>query len=170
MKICPNCQFQNREGILFCEDCGQPLGDVPSVATKQFSKAKLDMTGPTNSTWGTARFGSQASLIVHIRDVANPVVLKPAERPNGEVVMGRMDITTKTSPDLDLTPFGAQEKGVSRVHATIRRNEESLLLIDLGSVNGTYLNGQRLSVDQPHVLRDGDEIRLGKLVLHVYFK
>jgi hypothetical protein len=170
MKICPNCQFQNREGILFCDNCGQPLRDVPSIATKQFSKAKLEMAGPANSTWGTARFGTQASLIVHVRDVATPVVLKPAERPTGQIVMGRMDITTKVSPDFDLTPFGAQEKGVSRVHAAIRRNEESLLLVDLGSVNGTYLNGQRLTTDQPHVLRDGDEIRLGKLVLHVYFK
>jgi len=170
MKVCPNCQFQNREGILFCEDCGQPLSDVPSVATRQLAKAKLEMPGPANSTWGTARFASQASLIVHVRDVASPIVLKLAEQTKGDIVIGRMDITTKVAPDLDLTPFGAQEKGVSRMHAIIRRNEESLLVIDLGSVNGTYLNGQRLTSDQPHVLRDGDEIRLGKLVLHVYFK
>jgi hypothetical protein len=32
------------------------------------------------------------------------------------------------------------------------------------------LNGQRLIADQPRILRDGDEIRLGKLIAHVYFK
>ena len=41
--------------------------------------------------------------------------------------------------------------------------------IKAGSHNGTYLNGQRLIAHQPRVLRDGDDIRLGFLVLRVKF-
>jgi pSer/pThr/pTyr-binding forkhead associated (FHA) protein len=85
-------------------------------------------------------------------------------------VLGRSDNTSTQKPDLDLTPYGALEKGVSRIHAAIERSEDTLTLIDMGSANGTHLNGQRLIPDQPRVLRDGDEIRLGKLVAHVYFK
>ena len=51
------------------------------------------------------------------------------------------------------------------VVTAIRRGEDTLTLVDLGSVNGTHLNGQRLVPNQPRVLRDGDEIRLGRLVV-----
>jgi predicted component of type VI protein secretion system len=86
------------------------------------------------------------------------------------MLLGRSDAGSKTAPTLDLTPYGAQEMGISRQHATIRRTDGMLTLTDLNSVNGTLLNGQRLAPNQPRVLRDGDEIRLGKLVCHVYFK
>ena len=156
------------EGIFYCEECGQIL--VGPKAAVVVSTRQL-MHGTTNeligrNTWGTARFGHEASIILHVRDAGDPVELKPAV----ETVLGRADNTNASSLGLDLTPFGAQEKGVSRTHAAIRRGEDTLTLVDLGSVNGTHLNGQRLTPNQPRVLRDGDEIRLGKLVCHVYFK
>jgi pSer/pThr/pTyr-binding forkhead associated (FHA) protein len=86
------------------------------------------------------------------------------------MILGRADSSSTQVPDLDLTPYGALEKGVSRMHAAIHRSEDTLTLVDMGSVNGTHLNGQRLIPEQPRVLRDGDEIRLGKLVAHIYFK
>jgi hypothetical protein len=49
---------------------------------------------------------------------------------------------------------------VSRRHAEIREESGAWLLRDLGSSNGTFLNGQRVQTDQP--LRPGDEISLGK--------
>ncbi|MEO0564900.1 MAG: FHA domain-containing protein, partial [Chloroflexota bacterium] len=61
------------------------------------------------------------------------------------------------------------EKGVSRVHAVIEREEDTLTIMDMGSSNGTYLNGQRLAQNQPRVIRDGDEIRFGKLTTRIYF-
>ena len=44
------------------------------------------------------------------------------------------------------------------------------MIMDRSSANGTYVNGERLIPNDPHVLRDGDEIRLGKLVAHIYFR
>ena len=56
---------------------------------------------------------------------------------------------------------------VSRRHATIHaQGEQDFLLVDLGSRNGTYLNGRR--VNQPTLLRDGDRVQVGpfNLVFH----
>lgn len=48
---------------------------------------------------------------------------------------------------------------VSRLHAKVERNGAQYLLSDIGSANGTFLNGRRLV--QPHLLLDGDVIGLG---------
>jgi pSer/pThr/pTyr-binding forkhead associated (FHA) protein len=85
-----------------------------------------------------------------------------------EISLGRLDATTATFPDIDLTTDGALEKGVSRRHAKITRKGSELYLEDLGSVNGTFLNGKRLTPYLPHVLSDRDEIRLGKISMRIH--
>ena len=167
MQLCPHCGHNNREGTLFCEECGRPLfGDAlgAATATKQLQNVPDELG--MKATWGTARFNREGSIIIHIRDATEPIVLQPRQ----QTVFGRTDPTSDSKPDLDLSPYGALEKGISRMHAAIQRGEEALTLVDLGSVNGTYLNGQRLTPNQPRVLRDGDEVRLGKLIIHIYFK
>ena len=69
----------------------------------------------------------------------------------------------------DATDHSALEKGVSRRHASIVRKDGSLYLVDKASANGTFLNGQKLVANQPRVLRDGDEVRLGRLTMLVTF-
>jgi DNA-binding response OmpR family regulator len=54
------------------------------------------------------------------------------------------------------------ERAISRVHARIERRNQGYLLIDMGSKNGTFVNGQE--VTQPQVLQDGDEIQLAMSV------
>src|SRR5512145_2674693 len=165
MIICPYCGFKNLEGILYCEDCGESLkGGNAVLPTKQLGQPCTVLAA--KATWGTARFGQDASIIIHVRDASQPVIVQPAKR----TILGRADTSSTQKPDVDLTPYGAVDKGVSRIHAAIYRNEDTLTLIDMGSANGTHLNGQRLVPDQPRILRDGDEIRLGKLVAHIYFK
>jgi pSer/pThr/pTyr-binding forkhead associated (FHA) protein len=66
-------------------------------------------------------------------------------------------------PDLDFTPHGAMRHGVSRRHALIRPSEGTLNLIDQGSTNGTWINGQRLMPGREFPLTDGDTIELGAL-------
>lgn len=167
MKTCPYCATENREGVLFCEECGHPFaGDQESVlaTTQLMREEQAGFQGRV--AWGTAHFNQDSRLLVRIRDYADAVILQPRK----ELILGRSDEVTDHSPHLDLAAYGAAEKGVSRRHAAIRQGEDTLTLIDLNSTNGTYLNGQRLLPNQPRVLRDGDEIRLGRLVFHLFFK
>lgn len=117
--------------------------------------------------WGTARFNERTTLMLFVRGAPEPFVFDATSIV--ELVIGRVDPDTGQSPDIDLEHFGGTEKGVSRRHASIIRKDGSLNIVDAGSHNGTYLNGQRLIAHQPRVLRDGDDIRLGFLVLRVKF-
>jgi pSer/pThr/pTyr-binding forkhead associated (FHA) protein len=165
MLVCAHCAHQNLEGSLFCDICGESLApNITSTATKRLDSASGDLIA--KATWGTARFGEDATITLRVRDSSDTIVLQP----NRQTFLGRIDAGNTRQPDIDLTPYGGVDKGVSRLHAVISRSEDTLTLVDLRSANGTHLNGQRLVPDQPRVLRDGDEIRLGKLVIHVYFR
>ena len=54
---------------------------------------------------------------------------------------------------------------VSRRHAEIQVSNGDILINDLGSTNGTFVNGER--IDQPRALSDGDEVRIGAVVLRL---
>jgi hypothetical protein len=169
MKQCPYCTHPNREGYFFCEECGRRLsGDATAtLPTRTFVFATKDLPKPLPATWGTSNFDINSTIVMVIRDADQPLHLNPVQ----EVSFGRLDSSSsERKPDIDLTPFGALEKGVSRLHCAIHREELTLTIVDLGSSNGTHLNGQRLTPEVPRVLRDGDEIQLGKLVTHIYFK
>ena len=163
---CTNCGNGNREGLLFCEECGQNLSSSfnATLPTRQLENDPDDSSA--KATWGSARFGNNSKIILHVRDSSEPIKLEPEKK----MVLGRYDTSSPTRPDVDFTPYGALDKGVSRSHAVIELSEDTLTLVDAGSSNGTYLNGQRLVANQPRVLRDGDEIRLGKLIAHIYFE
>jgi FHA domain-containing protein/zinc ribbon protein len=173
MQVCPNCGNRNRPGVVFCENCGASLiGDSP-INTKNIGTRGLEGALENMPATSTARspaadvFGSGTILKIEIAGV-EPLLLKPKP----ETVFGRRDPATGAMPDVDLTPFAGYRMGVSRRHAVIRQTEAEnrLDLVDLGSSNGTFLNGIRVPPNQPQRLRDGDEIRLGQMVLRIYFQ
>lgn len=51
-------------------------------------------------------------------------------------------------------------KMISRSHCKIARQGEEFVIIDLGSANGTYVNGPRIQAGQPYPIKNGDLIRL----------
>lgn len=57
--------------------------------------------------------------------------------------------------------------GLSETHCEIECTEEGFSIEDLGSVNGTYINGRRLLPNTEGTIRDGDQIRLGMAVFSV---
>nr|MBN1229872.1 FHA domain-containing protein [Anaerolineae bacterium] len=163
---CPYCHHNNMEGALVCVECGLSLwGNLQDeLPTRELPDEASELSA--KSGWGTATFLERNQIILHIRDASEPLTIAPGT----EVLIGRRDTSSGIVPDLDLTNYGALEKGVSRVHAALRRGDDVLSLVDLDSANGTFINGQRLASNQPRLVRDGDEIRLGKLVMHIYFK
>jgi FHA domain/Double zinc ribbon len=64
-------------------------------------------------------------------------------------------------PDIDVSGFPCSEV-VSRFHADIRVDGDSLYIEDIGSANGTYVNHNVLPKGNRHLLRAGDRISLGK--------
>jgi signal transduction histidine kinase len=82
----------------------------------------------------------------------------------GEVTLGR----GQDGPCfVALGPFEADLLGVSRTHAMLRPTDDKLYIIDLGSTNGTWLNGHSIGVNTPYSLTNGDLLTLGRLELTV---
>jgi pSer/pThr/pTyr-binding forkhead associated (FHA) protein len=166
MITCPRCNHSNREGSLVCGNCGHSLQGAQTAVTTQ-ALARTGEALHADPTWGTARFGPKNELVLYIPSADKTITLLPARR----TVLGRLDQNSTKVPDLDLSRYDAFSKGVSRLHAAINREDDDVLtIVDLGSANHTYVNGERLTPHDPRVLRDGDEIRLGGLTLKIYFK
>jgi pSer/pThr/pTyr-binding forkhead associated (FHA) protein len=86
-----------------------------------------------------------------------------------EFTIGRLVEGQVITPDVDLNPYDAFDKGVSRLHATIRINPENnnIHVIDLGSANGSSVNGFTIPANSEVPLNHGDILSLGKLRLKV---
>ncbi len=84
-----------------------------------------------------------------------------------EMIIGRVVQGDASPPDIDLTPYGAEELGVSRLHVSIRPDEDRLMVTDLESNNGTFLNGNRLKSEEKYYLKNGDQLQLGRLRLDI---
>lgn len=82
------------------------------------------------------------------------------------ICLGR-DLDTVNGPAIDLTDMGGAEKGVSRYHARILQQEVGPVVVDLCSLNGTFVNARRLEPYRPEVIKDGDYLHLGSLLIQV---
>ena len=78
-------------------------------------------------------------------------------------VLGRADPLSAFRPDIDFAPYGAIRHGISRRHALIRPEGDSLFLVDQNSTNGVWVNGQRLISGHDIALSDGDILEIGAL-------
>jgi hypothetical protein len=185
--VCPKCRQLNRPGILVCENCGTLLvsdkqADAEKPATKRFENEKTavddaeqtyrqatetsELVSAAMSSAGSTNFTENMVLRLEIEGAPTPILLHP----KAETSIGRRDPATGTMPDVDLSAYAGYRLGVSRKHAFIRLKNHQLEIYDLGSSNGTSVNGVRLTAHQPHVLRDGDEILLGKMMVRVLFQ
>jgi hypothetical protein len=163
--ICPTCGRSIAEiDPKICPFCGGLMVDVPITETRALDESEMDEDGVTRL--GTSHFG-RTMLLIEVRDTGDKFLIDPEQVET--LVLGRRDPFSGDLPDIDLERFNALDQGVSRKHATIVRRGTSLQIVDSGTPNGSFLNGQRLIPDQPRILRDGDQLRLGKLVLNVTF-
>lgn len=82
-----------------------------------------------------------------------------------ETLVGRRDPVTGIHPDVDLGPVDGQ-RSISRRHAKIlRQGERFFVAEEIGTMNGTFLNGLRIETGTPAEIRHGDEVRLGLVTL-----
>ncbi len=84
---------------------------------------------------------------------------------DGENLIGRMDPNRGIRPEVDLSKYDPAAR-VSRRHAKIVSQGNQFYIEDLGSANGTVINGSvRLAQGRPYVLVSGDELKLGETTL-----
>lgn len=106
--------------------------------------------------------------VIELRVVGTPIILRmPLDQ--SEVLLGRADPEHQIVPELDLTEYSGIQRGVSRRHARIIVQDNRVTIEDLGSANGTYINGRFLIQGQQYRVRSGDVLRLGYLELQVHF-
>jgi pSer/pThr/pTyr-binding forkhead associated (FHA) protein len=86
---------------------------------------------------------------------------------NKVIHLGRLDPASNIFPEVDLTGDGVEAQGVSRRHISIFKQGAGVVVEDLGSVNGTFVNGKRLDPYLPETLNDGDILQLGRLLIKV---
>jgi CRP-like cAMP-binding protein len=86
-----------------------------------------------------------------------------------ETTIGRADPVTGILPDIDLTSVDAN-RSVSRRHAKIIcSGNQYFMLEEVGTVNGTYVNDQRIPTGTPVMIHNGDGIKIGLIAMKALF-
>jgi len=86
-----------------------------------------------------------------------------------ETTIGRADPVTGILPDIDLTPVDTN-RSVSRRHAKIiKSGNDYHALEEVGTVNGTYVNDQRIPTGVPVTIHNGDLLKIGLISMKTVF-
>ena len=127
----------------------------------------VDISYDTNSLErSTKPFPRNGLLELFVVDCHDSMVVAP----QSELVLGRRSLGG-VQPHIDLSLWGAYEKGVSRCHAKLLLDADGqLCIVALDSANGTFVNGQKLETGQRYVLQEFDDIRLGHMTLNVSYQ
>jgi pSer/pThr/pTyr-binding forkhead associated (FHA) protein len=170
----------NIAGSAFCENCGTQLSGAQPAAPQEYQPPVAAPTPPQTPPPVPAQPEIQTPVAPEpaqpppaapVSTVTGRLVIQAANAslpiPEGKqtIVIGREDPVSGIFPDIDLDPYGAQEEGVGRQHAQLVLQAGQVCIEDLESVNGTVVNKQRITAHQPHPISEGDEIRLGKMVI-----
>ncbi len=147
MISCETCGAEFYPGTLFCKECGRFLLEESNQLNQKTpdQERKLHYLIPSSRRQGKL-------------DTTVPIWV------------GRADPDDQFWPQLDLTDDGGIEMGVSRRHALIRKEEKGLVIVDQFSVNGTWIDRQRLIPDQAYVLPDTAQVRFGRLPVQLFLE
>ena len=164
MIICPNCQHNEINGAIYCSKCGGQLVDAHLITHKiQTAETNLAFDRDTDRLQAPPQGPLQSWISLLI--IESGQVLPLTDRI--EFTLGRTAEGQPIIPDVDLTAYNAYANGVSRLHAAIKLVNNRTVIVDLGSSNGTYLNGVRLSPYIEMPVAHGDLVYLGKLKMQV---
>lgn len=119
-----------------------------------------------DENFSTISLGNKQEVILLIRGMVERIVMEG----NTAYKMGRFEIGATGDDEIDLTPYGAKDRGVSRKHAELQIIDAVVHITDLNSTNGTFVNTKRVAPDIPTPLRKGDELILGRLPIQILFR
>jgi pSer/pThr/pTyr-binding forkhead associated (FHA) protein len=152
---CRSCGHENTVGSRFCSSCGTALGEDTDTTTITFA---------TNDGEPDAAETPVPEVEVDLSDVpvgTGVLVVTRGEAAGSRILLDLATTTAGRHPDSDIF---LDDITVSRRHAEIIREGDSYTVRDAGSLNGTYVNRER--IDQPAPLTHGDVLQVGKYKLH----
>lgn len=165
--ICPVCKNKNELEAIVCGHCGAALEDPfmdPGARTKTTDMQAVVLEGIKD--WSIDRSTAPDNgIAVYLEGGFNPAYIDSKR----EFVIGRK-VEPASDVSFDLSPAGGYHKGISRRHAIIQRTEHGYQVLDLGSVNGTWLNEERLVPHKAYPLTSGSHLRLGRMRLFVLYR
>jgi hypothetical protein len=160
---CPVCGANVLPDQAFCAGCGAALGPAdavePAVEAAPVAPDAAVEPAPVVAPPAAPSPGSGTYVEVADSGAQIPLVDQPL------LSVGRLDEISGIYPDIDLTPHGGDDAGVSRRHAQLLQEDDTWYVIDLDSTNGTFLNGVELTPKTRALLSDGDQITMGELQL-----
>ncbi len=161
--VCPHCGSSNLPNSAICRSCGQMLQAKPPPPTRQ-----LEDTITRKAKLLADFFGPDSTLVLTIATRGGKVALDAF--PRDKMIIGRGFSPIRGQPFLDLSPYEGELLGVSRYHAEIRFLNNTLVITDLNSDNGTFINEVRVYPYEIRVLHNNDELRVGRLSMKMAFK
>jgi len=164
--FCPACGIDvSDHASSHCPNCGQHLEVAGGIPTETFETYLLQTT-PDVKALQTSKPGLTEipGRLVLFSDKTE--IWLPPSKP--EILIGRIDPQQGSFPDIDLTDFDTDKSSVSRQHVRLIALGEGVFIEDLESTNYTFLNKAKLEPAVRYPLNDGDEIRIGGVVLIYY--
>ncbi len=166
-RTCPKCAHENETSALICVRCGTPLRPTTYPVSERWPARPETRPEPRPTAEPkpeTEQPPASAGIALWVRNDPLPVLLESGTG----VVLGRQTDAQKDPAFLvDLSRYSAYRLGVSRRHAQIEIKGGQCLLLDLGSSNGTWVNGLKVRPYQPVTLQIGDRINLAQLEILV---
>ena len=143
--FCPFCGALNLGGRYYCRNCAAPLAEQAMPARGGGADRAARDSAARALTLAFAN-GQSYSL------------------DDNEVIVGCAAPHETWRADLDVTLYGGGPGcGVARRHARLARVRSGFVVIDIGSTNGTFVNGHRVLRNHPVPLTDGDRLTFGAL-------
>ncbi len=145
---CPNCGYENPAAARFCSSCGTPLHDRSDVDSTEAFDFPQDP--------------ELADLDVDVdfpEGTVGMFVVRQGPKKGSRIALDSEEISIGRHPESDIF---LDDVTVSRRHAMVRRNGGGYVVYDAGSLNGTYINQERVEEQD---LSDGDEVQVGKFKL-----
>ncbi len=148
--FCHNCGHRNPPGVNFCSSCGAALATTPDTTISFVPEEPSGDLGDEELGVGVGELAEGVGVLV----------VKRGPESGTKFVLDRAVTSVGRHPDSDIF---LDDVTVSRRHAEFSRGDHGEYhLRDVGSLNGTYVNRERID---DTVLASGDEVQIGKFKL-----
>jgi pSer/pThr/pTyr-binding forkhead associated (FHA) protein len=161
---CSRCGRPNAEGARFCSYCGSPLGRPlpPHGERPGESTSTISLGGPEAVPGDTDladEFAADAAAVEALPRGTALLVVRRGPNAGSRFLLDNDLTTAGRHPESDIF---LDDVTVSRRHAEFYRHGEAFTVRDVGSLNGTYVNRERIEESS---LNAGDEVQVGKFRL-----